>query len=231
MKLIKNKKGFTIVETLIVLAVTGVFFVTTASLINGQVERNRYQDSMRQLQALFQTTINDVEDGYMKSNLGTDDQKVLAGKRFWFCGDSAPFGFCPGTSSNLMYIETVVFDGASNTFKYEDQTTVALPSNLKFLYYKNLINSNGDIGGTRSKEFGSSILLTDTNGMTGKNISTLTSARLYSRSGVTQPNLLSSHSTHGFILCFEGLRKGSIELGALNNGSTITMKPDDERCS
>lgn len=226
MNQIKNKKGFTIVETLIVLAVTGVFFMSTATLIQGQVERNRYQDSMRQLQALFQTTINDVEDGYMKNDGGDDGSKLLVGKRFWFCRDSGAWDFCSANSGSTMVTETIVQDNTpAGKLTHIDQSTQGLPGGLKFLYFRSLMNDGvTPAAGHFQEEFGSSIILTDANGNKGKDITALASARLYDRSG---DNLLSKS---GYILCFEGLHKGSIELGGANIGNTVIMKPVDDRC-
>ncbi|MDQ5958602.1 MAG: hypothetical protein QG562_421, partial [Patescibacteria group bacterium] len=82
-----QKKGFTVVETFIVIAVTGVLFLSTSLLIRGQVERYRYQDSMRQLQQLVQTAMNDVDNGYFSSALGTNND-YFAGKRIFFCTDN-----------------------------------------------------------------------------------------------------------------------------------------------
>lgn len=87
MKLIKKQNGYTITETLIVLAVTGVLFVTTTLLIQGQVEKNRYQDSMRQMQQISQQAAKDTENGYFPGATGTsDDGSVFVGKRISFCG-------------------------------------------------------------------------------------------------------------------------------------------------
>ncbi|MBP7834829.1 hypothetical protein KA025_01950 [Candidatus Saccharibacteria bacterium] len=59
-----KSKGFTVVETLIVLSVTAVLFVSTSLLIQGQIERYRYRDSIFRTQQTLQTIINDTQNGY-----------------------------------------------------------------------------------------------------------------------------------------------------------------------
>jgi type II secretory pathway pseudopilin PulG len=88
-----TQSGFTIVETLIVLAVTGVMFITTMTLVRGQIARYQYQSSMRQLQVLIQRQIGDVQSGYFPeatnkdcngavvATLGKDQTCVIVGKR------------------------------------------------------------------------------------------------------------------------------------------------------
>ncbi len=87
MKLTKKQNGYTITETLIVLGVTGVLFITTSLLIQGQVEKNRHKDSMRQVQQLSQQAVKDTENGYFPGATGTsNDGSVFVGKRISFCG-------------------------------------------------------------------------------------------------------------------------------------------------
>lgn len=56
--------GFTIVETLIVLAVTGMMFLAAIIYINGRQAKTEFQVGSQQLQQMFQQVINETENGY-----------------------------------------------------------------------------------------------------------------------------------------------------------------------
>lgn len=95
----KNNKGFTIVETLIFLAVSSVLFIVTSMLVSGQVERYRVQDAAIRLETNVRDSANDVTTGYypetgagnyqcpftgVNDSRGTNLGCVLAGKRITF---------------------------------------------------------------------------------------------------------------------------------------------------
>ncbi|QQS20357.1 type II secretion system protein [Candidatus Saccharibacteria bacterium] len=56
--------GFTVVETLIVLAVTSGLFVITAVAINGRQQKTEFQVGIRNLQQQFQQIITEAATGY-----------------------------------------------------------------------------------------------------------------------------------------------------------------------
>jgi Tfp pilus assembly protein PilE len=59
----KPLTGFTIVETMIVLAVTGVFFIVAAVEVGGRQNETEFQQSINDIQSSLQKTINDVVTG------------------------------------------------------------------------------------------------------------------------------------------------------------------------
>lgn len=59
-----NQQGFTVVEVLIVLAVTGILFVSAAVTIVGKQNQAQFDQAIRQVQSQIQQTINDVSIGY-----------------------------------------------------------------------------------------------------------------------------------------------------------------------
>lgn len=61
---IASAQGFTIMETLIVLAVTSVLFLSAAMLINGKQNKTNFQLGIRSLQQQFQQLINETATGY-----------------------------------------------------------------------------------------------------------------------------------------------------------------------
>lgn len=66
----QKQGGFTIVETLVVLAITGVMFVATAALVSNQLSRYRYRDSMLRIEEIVRNNINDVQTGYIPNASG-----------------------------------------------------------------------------------------------------------------------------------------------------------------
>lgn len=63
----RNRGGFTIVETLIVLGVTGVLFFATMSTISGRQGRTEFTQSMREINSRVVDALNDVNDGFYPS--------------------------------------------------------------------------------------------------------------------------------------------------------------------
>jgi prepilin-type N-terminal cleavage/methylation domain-containing protein len=57
-------QGFTIVEVMIVLAVTGALFVSAAILISGRQSQTQFDQGIRQVQSQIQQTINEVSTGF-----------------------------------------------------------------------------------------------------------------------------------------------------------------------
>lgn len=100
----KNKQGFTIVETLIVLAITGVLFVATSIMVRGQIANYLFKDSVDRTQVVVRDVLNDVQTGYYPlitsntnvncgvndtvSSSGSSQKCVIAGKRITFTQDS-----------------------------------------------------------------------------------------------------------------------------------------------
>lgn len=63
----RKKLGFTIVETMIVLAVSGGLFVIAALYINGRQAKTEFQVGVRDAQTKIQQVINEVNSGYYPS--------------------------------------------------------------------------------------------------------------------------------------------------------------------
>lgn len=62
-------RGFTVIEVLVVLAVTGALFVGAAVLISGKQNQTAFSQAIREIQSQIQQTINEVAIGYY-ANLG-----------------------------------------------------------------------------------------------------------------------------------------------------------------
>ncbi len=61
-----GRGGFTIIEVLIVLAITGALFVSALSLISGRQNKTQFAQGARDAQAKIQQAANEVSSGYFK---------------------------------------------------------------------------------------------------------------------------------------------------------------------
>lgn len=64
----KANSGFTIVETMIVLAVTGVLFLSAMVFINGRQNKTAFMTAINGLQQQLQQIINETQSGYYPNN-------------------------------------------------------------------------------------------------------------------------------------------------------------------
>jgi type II secretory pathway pseudopilin PulG len=65
-----NTQGYTIMEVMIFLAVSGFMFVIAATLIQGKQQKTEFRQSMNASSAQIQGVINDVNNGFFPSNAG-----------------------------------------------------------------------------------------------------------------------------------------------------------------
>ncbi len=64
----KANTGYTIVETIIFLAVSGMLLVSVGTMINGRQERTRFSQSIDNMSQNLRDVLNDVSVGYFPSN-------------------------------------------------------------------------------------------------------------------------------------------------------------------
>ncbi|MGI0135266.1 MAG: type II secretion system protein, partial [Candidatus Micrarchaeaceae archaeon] len=62
------RSGFTIVETMIVLAITGALFIAIASTLAGRQNSAEFNHAIQTVQAQIQQTVNQVSAGFYPSN-------------------------------------------------------------------------------------------------------------------------------------------------------------------
>jgi type II secretory pathway pseudopilin PulG len=102
----KSAQGFTIVETLIVLAVTSSLFLIAATMINGKQNKTDFQIGSRNLQQQFQQIINETASGYYPNN-GFTCLVPGAGSHVSFSSGAATLG----QNTGCIFIgKTVAFD-------------------------------------------------------------------------------------------------------------------------
>ena len=136
----KSRRGYTIVEALIFLAVSGALLVSAGVIINGRQERTRFAQAVDDVGLTLQDYFNDVSTGYYpnsnnllcsggvlgltlqttgSSSTGTNAQCVFSGKLFHF--------FPTGTAGYTAY--TVVSNASATSFASSRSELVGFPPN------------------------------------------------------------------------------------------------------
>lgn len=114
--------GFTIVESLVVLGVTGALFVSMVVLVAGQQSKARFQSSIKDLTAQIQQQINEVSSGYYPGSSDftctangatvdvSDVSSVNQGSntQCTFLGRAMMFGVVPVTDPERYLVHTIV---------------------------------------------------------------------------------------------------------------------------
>ncbi len=77
--MINNEGGFTILETMIVTAVSAAMLVSAVTLFSGEQSKTQFNQSLRDIESVIQDVINDTETGYFP-NLGDTDCDVSSGE-------------------------------------------------------------------------------------------------------------------------------------------------------
>lgn len=95
-------QGFTIVEVMIVLAVTGALFISAALLIAGRQNQTEFDQGIRQIQSQIQQTINEVSSGFYP-NRSNFTCTAAAGSI-----NISPGGSGQGTNSGCIFLGKVM---------------------------------------------------------------------------------------------------------------------------
>ena len=214
---LKKQKGFTIVETMIVLGVTGVLFVSVSLLISGQTERYRYRDSMYRLQQQVQNTISDTKNGqFVISGTGTSDSTYF-GKIITFDKDSSQ-----------IKVNTIV--ESPTEFENTDTTYQEIPGGLKYLGAIIASAPDNSITNPRPPVYIINPFDVVSRLTNGSITSTLYGTRIDRSDKTRYDTTLATFNNSGFVFCFEGQKRGSLELGAPNSGSNVKLNLVDSRC-
>jgi prepilin-type N-terminal cleavage/methylation domain-containing protein len=96
--------GFTIIEVLIVLTVTGLLFLSVAALISGRTNQTEFDQASRAFQQQMQDAINQVEAGTYTGTSGSSDYTCTAGNPIQF----GVGGTGQGTNSDCIFIGDVI---------------------------------------------------------------------------------------------------------------------------
>jgi len=220
-----QKKGFTVVETLIVLAVTGSLFLSTSLLVRGQTEKYRYRDSMILLQQIVQNSIGDVQNGNISAGTsivngctgtdGTSSDCVIAGKKITFCNGST----CPRTQLKK---ETIIAKVAAGSFTNPCTFISTVPTiggpGTCVLVQPELVNNPYSLEFT-GPEKAFTVMFTDYSGSHSQN----------NYQSIVMKNSTGSSVQTQDSICVSGYQKGSISFGGAL-GMQVEMKPQDSAC-
>jgi prepilin-type N-terminal cleavage/methylation domain-containing protein len=105
----KTQGGFTILETMIVLAITSVLLVSTILLVSGQIERYRFRTSVATFEQILRDEFNNVSDGYFGE---TPDSSAI-GSGSTSCGDIYGDSSSLGDSDCVYSGKKVTIDAAN----------------------------------------------------------------------------------------------------------------------
>lgn len=223
MSLFNNKKGFTIVETLIVLAVSSFLFVVISITISGQVQSYRHRDAMYRLQQSVQNTINDVQTGRFIVTGGVDNQ-VLNGKKVLFCNSQSTRN-CSDDSSrengavpkaNQVKVNTTQSSADGRTTSMASSQINNLPGSIVFA---------GALAGSSiysNNEFGFDVRYTNPDSAGAKN-----EVKIFEYSNY--PSISNSELSE-YKLCFKGGQFGSLEIGGNELGLNVVLNIQDNEC-
>lgn len=103
--------GFSIVEIMIVLAVTGALFVSAAIMISGRQNQTAFDQAIREAQSQVQQAINEVAVGYFPDSASFQCSAGAAGQAPQLASGSAS----QGTNSDCIFLGKALQFGVSGT--------------------------------------------------------------------------------------------------------------------
>lgn len=104
-----KSSGYTIIEVLIVLAVTAGLFVAAAIMIGGRQNRTAFEQATRNVQSQIQQVISEVATGYYPNNGDFRCTATATGPQF--SSGAAP----AGTNSGCVFVGKVIQFGVAGT--------------------------------------------------------------------------------------------------------------------
>lgn len=104
-----QSKGFTIVEVLIVLAITGGLFISAATMISGRTAKTQFEQSINQMTGQIRQQINDVASGYYPNN--ANFRCTASGADFTITAGTNE----RGTNSGCVFLGKALYFGVQGT--------------------------------------------------------------------------------------------------------------------
>ena len=103
--------GFTIVETMIVMAVTGIMFISVVLLINGKQQRAQFQFAVKDVQTQIRQIMTETMAGY--NQLGNNTCSSFGGKPKLATGTTDTLG----TNASCVFLgKTIIFSQDKESF-------------------------------------------------------------------------------------------------------------------
>lgn len=114
-----NPVGFTIVETMIVLVVTGILFLSAVTIVSGKQGKTQFQQGINAVKTEIEQTVNDVQSGYY-SNTKNFTCSVGAG------GTLAISVATPAAATEQGANKDCIFMGKAIQFKIQNEDNYAV---------------------------------------------------------------------------------------------------------
>ena len=106
----QDTQGFSIVEVLIVLAVTGALFISAVSLISGRQNKTQFSTSINEIKSQLQQIVSDVQTGFYPSSNSLVCQVNGAGNLTFASGTTTQ-----GSNQDCMFMGKVIQFGVNST--------------------------------------------------------------------------------------------------------------------
>lgn len=146
--------GFTIVETMIVLAVTGMIFLSAATLINGKEAKVQFTTAIQNAQQQIQQVIGEVQSGYYASGSTSGIKCVASSGSFiissggsqgtnspcLFLGKAMQFGSAPSNGSQPFNVYTIVGNRTDGSGNEATSLAAANPTVISSSYSHETVN-------------------------------------------------------------------------------------------
>lgn len=118
----RKDAGFTLIETVLVLAISSLLALLLIGLYSNQQKRARFADAIESTVARLETVKSEVSSGFSTGS-GTNPNRVFFGKAITFTPDSASY-----TVSSL----TADIGDSINNITVENQSTTTMPWGVVF---------------------------------------------------------------------------------------------------
>jgi len=110
-----GSRGFTIVEVIVVIAVTGALFMGVILMVSGKQDKARFEQAVNILRSHVETTINEVQSGYAGGS----------GEGCNYAGSTPVVGGTTGSSNNCIFLgKALQFTTGSESNRYAVHTIV-----------------------------------------------------------------------------------------------------------
>ncbi len=228
-----QEKGFTVVETFIVISITGVLFVSTSMLIRGQTEKYRYQSDMRQLTQMYQSTMSDTINGNFESVDGKQNEFIL-GRGLLFCQNGSTNTLCTGHNSSNEYQKYILTQNSIGVVSIKQPAWTSMNGGLSFTKTM-AVDQAGNIRQWGSDSFAPVARFNDraiehnaSDDISPQSVSLYDVIGSTKLSSYSMPAPYDANKVYKFVLCFKGLQTGSIEINT--NSTAVEMNLKDTRC-
>jgi type II secretory pathway pseudopilin PulG len=113
----RNYRGYTIVEVMLFMAISGLMFVLAANFISGKQSKAEFKQGLNDLNSQLQTTINDVSNGFYPSN---NSFTCTAGTGVGSDISIVPIAAQQGSNKGCVFLGKVIQIGAKDVTRGPD---------------------------------------------------------------------------------------------------------------